>query len=101
MGTAAGAAPEWSVMGIFYEAVHWVEAFLAMKGAHSGSHADRRKWFGIYSELSPIKVDFEMLKTECDNARYQCYRHTEQDIRTDIVPVLEKVRATISPYLTP
>ena len=90
---------DWVVTGIFYEAVHWVEAFLAGKGTHPNTHGQRNAEMSRYSELDQILVDYDVLKADSENARYACYLHTAEDIRNDIVPMLTKIEAHVLPLL--
>lgn len=90
----------WVVTGIFYEAVHWVEAFLATKGYNSGSHR-QRSWAMLLfvSELGPIQTDYDTLKLDSEKSRYECYEHTGQQVREELVPLLNSIKSHISALL--
>lgn len=90
---------DWVVTGIFYEAVHWLEAFLAGKGTHPGTHGQRNYEMQRYQELDPILVDYDVLKTESENARYGCYAHSADDIRNDLIPIVTNVQTHIATLL--
>lgn len=91
---------DWVVSAIFYEAVHWVEAFLATKKINSGTHAKRRYAMQIYDvELGSILSDFDIIKYESENARYRCYKHTLSDVQNDIIPRLINIREHIKTKL--
>lgn len=91
---------DWVVSAIFYEAVHWVEAFLATKEINSGTHAKRRSAVQSYSaELGSILTDFDNLKYESENARYRCYKHALSDVQNDIIPRLINIREHIKTKL--
>ena len=87
---------DWVISGIFYEGVHWVEAFLDTKGEHSRVHSDRLQrmiWYKSY--LDPIISDFELLKQESENARYNCHQYTQTDISNDLIPIIDKIKSHI------
>lgn len=88
---------DWVVTGIFYEALHWVEAFLATKGHHSDTHGNRAWAMHRHTpELGAIQTDYNTLKMDSENARYRCYKHTVEDVQKDIIPLLNSVRSHIS-----
>lgn len=87
---------DWVVAGIFYEGVHWVEAFLSTRGEHSYDHKERlaaMKRNG--TEMGPITADLEILKHESENARYRCYKHKPQDISRDLIPLVDNIKKHI------
>ena len=91
---------DWVVTAVFYEALHWVEAFLATKGYHSGGHGDRGSAMHRHRhELSAIQIDYDTLKMDSENARYSCYKHTPEDVQKDIIPLLNSVRNHISQFV--
>ena len=90
---------DWVVSGIFYEAVHWVEAFLATKGDHPNTHAQRSHAMQRYDDLDPVIIDYAVLKTESENARYNCYNHSSDDIRNDLVPTLGNIESYVQTLL--
>ena len=90
---------DWVVSGIFYEAVHCVEAYLAHKGEHSNTHSQRHHAMQRYGDLDTVLVDYDILKTESENARYNCYSHSALDIRNDMVPTLSRIEAHIQAML--
>lgn len=88
---------DWVVTGIFYEAVHWIEAFLATNGHHSESH--RQRSYAMHrhpQDLAPIQVDYDTLELDSRSARYRCRMHTSQEVRQDLVPLITNVRNHIS-----
>ena len=82
---------DWVVTGIFYEAVHWVEAFLASTGRHSGTHYDRNLAIQDFSQMNAIRNDFFTLKADSENARYKCERHSAQYIDSELIPRLNNI----------
>ncbi len=90
---------DWVVTGIFYEAVHWVEAYLATKGDHPTTHGQRNHAMQLYKDLDAVLVDYDVLKTESENARYNCYLHNANDVRNDMAPALDKIETLVQALL--
>ena len=91
---------DWAVVGIFYESVHWVEAFLATKHHHSSTHADRKTNIVRHElELRPIWEDYIQLERDSRNARYLCYQHTAAQVRQDLIPRVDHVKDHVSQLL--
>ena len=90
---------DWALTGMFYESVHWVEAFLATKGYNSGNHAERTQNMHSYgSDLKPIQTDYNILKQDSETARYDCYKHTAEEAR-QLIPFVTNVKEHISQFL--
>ena len=86
---------DWVVAAIFYEAVHWVEAYLATKGDHSNTHGQRSHAMQRYGDLDAVLADYDVLKAESENARYNCYQHSADAIRNDMVPIISKIKTHV------
>ncbi len=87
---------DWVVAGIFYESVHWIEAYLDTKGEHSGGHPDRLRNMKKYkSDIGTIRSDYEVLRIESENARYLCHKYNPTEISKDLIPVLDNIKNTI------
>ena len=90
---------DWAVTGMFYESLHWVEAFLATKGYRSGNHPQRNRNMLLFTlELGPIQADYGKLKQDSETARYECYKHTPTEIR-QLVPLVDNIKDHISQLL--
>ena len=90
---------DWAVTGMFYESVHWVEAFLATKSHHSTAHAERKMNIVSYkSELRTIWNNYIKLETDSRNARYECYKHAANEVH-QLVPLVDHIKGHISPLL--
>jgi len=86
---------DWVVTGMFYEGVHWVEAYLAKSSFHSIDHGKRMVYMRRDIILRPISKDMEQLKIDSENARYQCYKYTEKDINNDLIPKVDQIKSHI------
>jgi len=90
---------DWAPTGMFYEALHWVEAFLASKEYHSGNHPERaRNMRHFKSDFKPIQTDYDTLKQDSETARYRCYKHTANQIR-QLIPLVDSIKSHISQLL--
>jgi hypothetical protein len=61
---------DWAITGLFYSALHYVEAYLATKGIHFRRHKLRDSWIYRDAALKPIYIDYRELQTESEDARY-------------------------------
>ena len=94
--------PDWAVAGMFYEAVHWIEAYLATQSLHSSGHGQRSQTMSQIPALQQdphLVGDYGVLRTESENARYWCYRHTPQQIVSGLIPLISRLKQTIQALL--
>ena len=91
---------DWAVTGMFYESLHWVEAFLDTKGYHSGKHPERLRNMLLYdSDLGTIQADYNDLKQDSETCRYQCSDiHTAEEAR-QFIPLVDHIKDHISRLL--
>jgi hypothetical protein len=73
---------DWIVTSLFYAAVHFIEAFLAMRAVHSRSHADRDRY--VLSFFRPQYPDYRHLKDDSKKARYESFKFNRTDIRKSV-----------------
>lgn len=62
---------DWKLTGIFYSALHYVDAYLATLNIHPPSHALRLMQFEVNAKLKPIRRDYRDLLNESRTARYE------------------------------
>lgn len=88
---------DWALTGMFYESLHWVESFLAKKGRQGGDHKGRRGFMlSLYSsDLRVIYDDYDTLKQVSETVRYDCYKHTANQIR-QLIPLVDHIKDHIS-----
>ena len=63
---------DWVVVGMFYEAVHWIETYLATQCIHSKSHSERGSRTASIERLRDepaLTGDYGVLRVESENAR--------------------------------
>ena len=90
---------DWVVTIIFYSAIHYVEAYMATKNRHSGSHRNRDSEIENDSNLSPLYDDFSDLKNDSIQCRYHGYTFPLNDVISRIKPSLKFIRSHISNLL--
>jgi hypothetical protein len=62
---------DWKLTGIFYSALHYVDAYLATMGIHPPSHAIRLGHVRTDPKLTTIRRDYRELLNESRTARYE------------------------------
>ncbi len=72
---------EWLIVLLFYAALHEIEAWLEGRGIHSGSHGQRERIVSQEPLLRPIYQQYRQLRTDSNNARYNCWQPTAGDVR--------------------
>ncbi len=78
---------DWAVVGLFYSAVHYIEAFLAKRiNMHSDNHEARKLYVNQLSDLNPIYKEYSELQTISYNIRYSTFnpnRDKAMEIKRD------------------
>lgn len=65
--------PDWAITGLFYSALHYVDAYLVSKG-HSAEDHKTRLWFvESTKELKPIYANYRAMYDYSINARYKMH----------------------------
>ncbi|MGA3081985.1 MAG: hypothetical protein ABSD44_11450 [Terracidiphilus sp.] len=97
--TTSQARIDWKLVILFYAAVHYVEAYLAMSsGTHLRSHTTRDNYISKESNLKKIRVSYAHLKYYGYNARYEFDGFTAKDVR-EASGYLSQVKAELVPLL--
>lgn len=90
---------DWTLVVLFYAAVHYVEAYLFKQwGAHVRSHTTRDKYFGKEASLKKVFVPYSHLKFYGYNARYEVSTFTAKDTQ-DAAKYLSEIKAQLLPLL--
>lgn len=93
---------DWVVTGIFYTALHLIDAYLAAKNIHSFSHGMRDDWVKKNRELDQIWLDYRDLKEFRMKASYKIYEFSSEEVKQDVLPLLSSIRnglRNLSPFL--
>ena len=86
---------DWVVAGVFYSALHVIDAYLVTKGEHSFSHVTRDSWIKKRRELDAVWFDYRDLKEFRMMASYKCYKFTAAEIEKEVIPLLDSIRKAI------
>lgn len=62
---------DWKVTGLFYSALHYVDAYLAVRNIHPPTHAVRLGHTRTDPKLQPVSRDYRELLNESRTARYE------------------------------
>ncbi len=88
---------DWAVIGMFYESLHWVEAFLDTKGYHSGGHHKRAQNMVRYdSDLGAIQADYNKLKQDSEECRYECSVILTAEEARQYIPFVDHIKDYVS-----
>jgi len=97
--TATQTEIEWTLVVLFYAAVHYVEAYLEKHwGMHLRSHTARDQYIGKEANLKKIFSPYSYLKFYGYNARYEVCSFTVTDTQ-DANKDLAEIKNHILPLL--
>ena len=68
----------WAITGVFYAAIHYIEAFLATVNIHSSQHRTRDSIIAKNENLREVFQDFQELKNYSIQARYYGSQFTSE-----------------------
>lgn len=76
--------PDWVVITAFYQALHWVDAFLAKTQRHPTNHVERNNEVKNDVDLKAIKRNYRRLYRASRFARYyaKTYIHTPNEVKS-------------------
>jgi hypothetical protein len=90
---------DWVVNGVFYSALHYLDCYLANKGKHPGEHRERIRL--IWNEPYLGKPFFRLyrpLKDDSEEGRYSVRVFVPEEIRKDILPLLNDIKTYLRTY---
>jgi hypothetical protein len=92
---------DWIVTAAFYASLHFVEWFLTSKG-HTGrrDHQLRDVYISREADLRAMYGDYTELKYQSEGARYECFFFTPDEVRNEILPLLDRIESHITSKLT-
>jgi hypothetical protein len=77
-GAATERYSEWQVVGLFYSALHYIDAFMARRmNAHPPSHEVRINTIAMFRELDPVAGYFLHLYNRSREARYDLIKFSD------------------------
>ncbi|MEA3421361.1 MAG: hypothetical protein U9Q97_06770 [Acidobacteriota bacterium] len=62
---------DWAITALFYSALHYVDAYLAIRSQHPSNHKKRGWWLNREQNLRHIYYDYAELKNRSEDARYK------------------------------
>ena len=83
---------DWVVVGVFYTAVHFIDAHFALLNKHPFAHSMRDEWVKNDWRLSKIWPDYRDLKEFRQKASYKTYNFTSQEIKDEVLPLLATIK---------
>lgn len=83
---------DWVVTGIFYTALHLIDAYLATKNIHPFSHGMRDDWVKKNRELDHIWLFYRDLKEFRMKASYKIHEFDAEEVKQDVLPLLSSIR---------
>ena len=88
---------DWIVISAFYQALHWVNIFLATKQCRPGDHGERNREVRNDADLKVIKENYKRLYDASRSARYdpETYENCPNEIKS-----LEQDLEAIINYIT-
>ncbi|MGA3322941.1 MAG: hypothetical protein ABSF45_00575 [Terriglobia bacterium] len=92
---------DWAINGVFYAALHYVEAYFASRvpAVHPSTHTIRDNHIHRDKTLKPIYVDYRQLEDESRNARYDAgMKFTQSDVGM-ARGCLDRIKKVILPLL--
>ncbi len=86
---------DWIIIGMFYAAIHYYEAYFALKNKHSGSHDTADDWISNDTKISDTYYDYRELKQQRWYANYKAKRFTPDEIKSVVLPKFENIKSKI------
>ncbi len=77
---------DWIVVGIFYAALHYYEAYFAYLGKHSRDHGIYDEWIPNNARIKNTYLDYRELKQYRWHATYRFMNFTPGEIQNNILP---------------
>jgi hypothetical protein len=90
---------DWTLVILFYAAMHYVEAYLATVGQHLRSHTSRDNIVGRDAKLRKIFAEYQDLKYYGYNARYELLGFTANDVTNTAAKHFATIKAHIKAIL--
>lgn len=92
--------PDWALVGLFYGALHLLDAFLlkAYNVKYEG-HKERFKMMSMTKELKPIAPDYQALYDYSRNARYDMVKFKPEDVSYAQEKFYAPIKAHLSKFL--
>ncbi len=90
---------DWALTGLFYSALHLVDAFLCSKHISVENHLTRMDYMNRIKELRPLYADYRILYDYSVNARYKMYSFSIKNITDTYKNIFQPFKKAISKHL--
>jgi hypothetical protein len=88
---------DWQISGVFYSALHYVDAYFATLNIHPRTHAERTTFVNL--KLKPVYIDYRELLNESREARYEPASIFNQDDVTRVQRSLDAIKKAVLPHI--
>jgi uncharacterized protein (UPF0332 family) len=89
---------DWALTGIFYSAIHYIEAALATRGKHPFSHSERNTLIHLHIKNNDVYDDHRDLMEDSRDGRYKCIVVSEDTINESKLK-LEKIKTNLKTFI--
>lgn len=86
---------DWVVVGIFYAALHYYEAYFANQNKHSRNHDLSDDWIANDDNISESYLNYRELKEQRWNASYWSKSFSADEITNSILPKFNSIKSLI------
>jgi len=86
---------DWIVVGIFYSALHYIDAFFGRSNIHLKDHERADKEISGDRNMASIYSEYRALKDYRWKASYRDRRFGKDEIDKDIIPNFEKIKTFV------
>jgi len=90
---------DWALTGLFYSALHLVDAFLCSKNISVENHLTRADYMNRIKELKSLYQDYRILYDYSVNARYKMHTFSTENINDTYKNIFQPFKKAISKYL--
>ena len=90
---------DWQMTSLFYAALHYIDAYLAIIGLHPKSHRERGRELASDQFLSSLFVDYQRLKDRSEDARYELISFNPEFVRELRANEYERLKTAIGSRL--
>jgi uncharacterized protein (UPF0332 family) len=90
---------DWALTGLFYSALHLVDAFLSSKGISVENHLTRADFINKIKELKPLYQDYRILYDYSVNARYKMHSFSTENISDTYKNIFQPFKKAILKHI--
>lgn len=93
---------DWVVNGVFYSILHYLDSYFAAQNKHPANHSERVNFIRRDANLGRnfYTLWYKPLKDDSENGRYDMTVFTADEIRSDIIPLLNHIKRHLKQYVT-